>query len=137
MRRPGRVTLLALVFLLISLVGFSRFGWFIGDWKSIWSVTGPSIFWFELNTSFACGIGSLILAWLVWSGSPISLYAVPAWMAVLTAGVWIDRLVVMVNPSARTNGLFILVINLLVGLFIMGSLFSKQSLEYLKRNTNG
>jgi len=135
--RPGRLTVLAVVFLAVSMVGFIRFVWLVTGWKETWQITGPSIFWYETNTSFACGIGSLIVAWMVWSGSRIGGYAATTWTILVSAGIWADRLIVMVNPTSRENGLFLLLINLLVLVWVFGCVYSKPSHDYLGREKNG
>jgi hypothetical protein len=119
------------------MVGFIRFIWLVSGWKEIWQITGPSIFWYETNTSFACGIGSLVVAWMVWSGSRIGGYAIATWTMLVSVGFWADRLIVMSNPSALENGWFLLLINLLVVAWVFGCIISKPARDYLNREKNG
>ncbi len=137
MKRPRRLTLIGVLFVLHSLAGFYRFGWLIVHWQNSWVLTGPAVLWYEVNTSLIWGLGSLLLAWLIWTGNRITASAAIIWAVLLSAGFWIDRQIVMVNPANKVGWPFFILANIVLGSMIIASVLSPGSSAYFRRDQHG
>ena len=136
-KRPRRLTLIGVLLMLHSLAGLYRFGWLIVHWTDNWVLIGPAVLWYEVNTSFMWGLGSLLLSWLLWTGNRITASAAIIWVVLLSAGFWIDRLIVMVNPTNKVGWPFFILINIVLGWMIISSVLSPGSSAYFRRDQHG
>ncbi len=97
--RPSlSIRLAGVLFILIALAGFFRFGWYLVHWAQLWQWIGPFVLWYQVNISFAWGILGCWVAWaclaqMSWARMLVLMTAV-----VFSAAFWIDRLVLAAQP---------------------------------------
>ncbi len=136
-KRPTRLFIIALLCFLHGLSGFYRFAWLIGNWNNNWALIGPAVLWFELNASFIWGLGSILISTFLWAGIRVGGIATTIWLVLFSAGFWIDRVIVASNQATKVGWPFFLLINLLVGWFVIFSVMSPISSAYFRRIQNG
>lgn len=112
--KPNRRLFLAgLVFALVALAGFYRFGWYAVHSILLWQMVGPFVLWYQLNVSFIWGVFSGWVAWGCLVNTPWSRILVMMAVTAFSAAFWIDRLIISVNPVDARWQMYLL-INILV-----------------------
>jgi hypothetical protein len=125
--RPARVTLLALLTLIVAGFGGIRLGESIFFWKTLIEY-GTHPLYTAISGAFWLG-GGLLLVWGLWRGRPwawratvVATMAYPAWF-------WLDR-VLLQRP--HMNDEFTLISTAVLLLIVLSILFTRRTREYLQ-----
>jgi hypothetical protein len=132
-RRPGLLTLLAILLFMAGAAGFYRFGWCLAQWQYVWSITAPFQFWFLLNSGLAGGVFFWVVAVLVWRRVPAGRVVFLPGVVLFSIFYWVGKFLISLNPVAWTNWPFELVLNLLLVSTSLGILFSPQADQFFQK----
>ena len=131
-RRPLGVTLLAVGLFGLAAAALGRTVWMGLNARYLWSLSGPFLTWYLLNSSLPAGLLSPAAgAWLL-KGKPAGRILTLVLLGLGTIQYWLDKCILSVNPLGRIDWPFALIFNLLIAGLVLGILLNRRAQRYFR-----
>jgi|SRR5450759_29455 hypothetical protein len=133
-RRPFLVTLLALLFLILSVLGWVRLEQAIQGWRVLSHFGGAGLPIYQGISGALWGLIGLPAVWGLWRRKIWTIKAV--WPAALAYPLffWLDRFLAGRAPQSQENWIFASVMTLVWGLLVGFTLSRRNIRPYFRRD---
>jgi len=129
-RRPFLLTLLFLVFMFCSVLGWLRFAQTMKERLLLLELLTPGFFWYLLLAGLVSGLAGFPALWGLMQGASWAPMVIWVMAAFYPALYWGERLFLWVDPNAQGNWLFMLILTVIWLGLVVWALRSKRCRRY-------